>query len=71
MSESTANAIMRHYPTIHRLYLAYLSDANNAPHLLENIMVDREQSSRKIGSALSKRIHSIFMSNDPLYEPYS
>lgn len=68
VTETTAKAITDSYPTISSLINAYEEMPRVAPTLLSDISVVRSESgqSRRIGEALSRRIHHTLTFNDPL-----
>ncbi|KNE55588.1 hypothetical protein AMAG_01479 [Allomyces macrogynus ATCC 38327] len=70
VSEGAAETIARFYPTIGKLYEAYLADPAAAPSLLENLQIFRDRVARRLGPALSRKVYSILMNDNPLYEPY-
>ncbi|KAJ3361426.1 hypothetical protein GGF32_007350 [Allomyces javanicus] len=70
VSEDAAETIARFYPTMGMLYEAYLANPAAAPSLLENLQIYRDRVARRLGPALSRKVYSILMNDNPLYEPY-
>ncbi|KAJ3375841.1 hypothetical protein GGF31_003046 [Allomyces arbusculus] len=84
VSEDAAETIARFYPTMGKLYEAYLANPAAAPSLLENLQarliyalgwalplfIYRDRVARRLGPALSRKVYSILMNENPLYEPY-
>ncbi|KAI9028551.1 hypothetical protein DFJ74DRAFT_493804 [Hyaloraphidium curvatum] len=71
VEDSSASAIVQQYPTINSLYTAYKRCATmaQAEGLLQDIVVQRHgksgETNRRLGPALSKRIHTVLMGEDP------
>lgn len=70
VTESVSQAISSKYPTLNVLLEVYKRDPLDAPLLLEHIMHGRGTNARRIGPAISKRIHDIFTCTDPAMQPY-
>jgi crossover junction endonuclease EME1 len=66
VTKNVSDGIIAQYPTIRSLYEAYdgLND-DEAENLLSRVDVNREKSTRKLGTALSRKIYHMFNSIDP------
>ncbi len=71
VEDSSASAVVKHYPTLNSLFTAYQQCAtrDQAEKLLADIVVQRYgksgETNRRLGPALSKRIYTVLMGEDP------